>query len=177
MRRSLLILIALMLLPSFVLAAQPSSQPSAESSAVQKGGVAVTVSIPQPLVAPDGQSHPTTQQVAALDAAIDRVTDKLEPHGLWVNGISPIIALPTNAEPQDIIVRAVNASLVDGKAYRILRVRHMDRLWENATAALLWIGTRPRVLIFFPEGKLGWWSRFYDTQLPRSATQPAGNAP
>jgi hypothetical protein len=121
------------------------------------------------------QSHPTTQQLAAYDIAINRVTDKLDPNGLWTNGISPVIPLPPNANPEDIIARAVNASLVDGKAYRILRVRPMDHLPSDGTAALLWIGTRPRLLIFSPEGKLGWWSRFYDTDLAPSTTQPTAS--
>jgi hypothetical protein len=119
---------------------------------------------PQPAV--------TKQQQQAFAAAISRVTDKLEPHGLWMNGVSPRIDLPGDAPIEDVIDAAVNQSTLGSKGYRILQVQPFSRDHgpgpATGSAALLRIGKAHKVIILFPLDNVGWWSRFYDTEVERT---------
>jgi hypothetical protein len=124
-------------------------------------------------VANGRESQPTAQEIAAYDSAIDQVTKQLEPHGLWLNGGTPEIKLPPDAKPEDVIASAVNRHMLESKAYHILRVRRLDRPTGELSVALVRVGTKTRVLVFFPTGKIGWWTRFYDTDLASPATRPA----
>ena len=120
------------------------------------------------------ESQPTAQEVADYDNAINQVVQKLEPGGLWENGSFPEIKLPADAKQEDVIAFAVNMHDLGSKAYRILRVKRLDRSrGDDMSAALVRVGTKPTVLIFYPIGKNGWWTRFYDTDLKPPATQPA----
>ena len=112
---------------------------------------------------------PTKQEQEAYGTAIARVTDTLQPGGLWLNGVYPKIDLPKDAKPEDVIDAAVNTTLPNGKAYRVLSVKPLsgNPLPGEApgTAALLQVGKAYKVVIFFPTGATGWWSRFYDTEV------------
>jgi hypothetical protein len=116
------------------------------------------------------ETKPTTQEVSAYDDAINRVTEKLRPNGEWTNGITPGIQLAADAKAGDVIASAVNVQSQECKAYRILRVRRLDRPQGDLSAALLRMGTKTRVLVFFPIGKSGWWTRFYDADPAPPAT-------
>jgi len=123
------------------------------------------------------ETPPTEEEVAAYDDAINRVTDRLEPGGLWLNGGFPDIKLPADANAQDVVASAVNTHRLGSKAYRILRVRRIDRPTGGISAALVKVGATTKVLIFFPDGKDGWWTRFYDTELLLPATKPSNSSP
>jgi hypothetical protein len=118
---------------------------------------------------------PTKEEIAAYDAAISRVTEKLLPGGLWLNGSFPEIKLPKDAKPEDVIDAAVNQTVLDSKAYRILRVRPFSTGQTSdpsGLAALVKVGKALKVVIFFATGDTGWWTRFYDTEIALPA-QPA----
>jgi hypothetical protein len=106
---------------------------------------------------------------AAYDAAIARVTDKLDSGGRWLNGISPPIDLPKDAKSESVIDSAVNNSILESKAYRVLDVKPLARKQlpgeVSGMAALLQIGKTHKVVVFFPTGATGWWSRFYDAEV------------
>ncbi len=120
------------------------------------------------------ESSPTAQEVADYDNAIDQVAQKLDPNGLWQNGGFPEIKLPADAKPEDVIASAVNVYDLGSKAYRILRVKRLDRSrGDDMSAALVRVGKSPKVLAFYPTGKSGWWTRFYDTEIKPPTTQPA----
>jgi hypothetical protein len=116
-------------------------------------------------------SRPTKEEISAYDQVIQRVTGKLDPHA-WMNGSSGEVKLPAGAKLEDVIALAVNKHSLESKAYRILRVRQVDRPKVGASAALMEVGAKTKVLIFFPEGKEAWWTRFYDTALSPPAAQP-----
>jgi hypothetical protein len=106
----------------------------------------------------------TKEQQAAYDAAIVRVTNKLQSGGPWLNGGYPKIDLPKNAKPEDVIDAAVNNTLLDSKAYRVLSLKTFARNSMPAEisgmAALLQVGKSYKAVIFFPTEATGWWSRF-----------------
>jgi hypothetical protein len=125
------------------------------------------------------QKTVSKEEQAAYDAAIARVTDKLEPEGLWLNGPCGPIDLPKDAKPEDVVDFAVNNDLSPGtKAYRLLDVKPFGRghaAGEIAgTAALVQAGKSYRVLVFFSTGGRNWWNRFYDVEVRMPPTsQPA----
>jgi len=125
---------------------------------------------------------PTKHELAAYDAGIARVTGKLQSGGLWLNGSFPKINLPSDAKTDDVIDAAVNQTIIDSKAYRVLRVQPFNRDdipgSVSGSAALLRIGKAHKVVVLFPIEKSGWWSRFYDTEfeLPKNASPSADAA-
>jgi len=108
---------------------------------------------------------PSAEEISAYDAAIKHVTEKLQPFGLWMNGMSPDIKLPKSADAEDVIAAAVNMNTSMSKRYEILRVQPFDRLQKGASAGLVRVGKEVKVLVFFSTGETGWWTRFYDTEL------------
>jgi hypothetical protein len=133
----------------------------------------ITESTPKP---------PTKDELAAYDAGMARVTDKLQSGGLWLNGGFPKIDLPSDAKTDDVIDAAINQTILDSKAYRVLRVQPFQRDEipgsVAGSAALLRVGKAYKVVVLFPFEKSGWWSRFYDTEieLPKNASPATGAA-
>ena len=128
---------------------------------------------PRQLVGVD--AGPNVDEVAAYDALIDRVTSKLDPHGLWLNGVAPDIKLPRVATPEDVVDAAVNTHVLGSKRYRVFRVRRIERLDQSVSAVLLSVGGKTKVLLFFPGGNVSWWTRFYDVEAATPDSQPARN--
>ena len=121
----------------------------------------------------------TAAELAAYDDAIDRVIKKLDPSGrlgrfgLWTNGGTPFVKLAAGAKAEDVIAAAVNVYLLESKAYRILRVRQVGSDDLAVSAALVKVGGKPKVLVFFSgKGSTSWWTRFYDADV----VQPAAPA-
>jgi hypothetical protein len=115
------------------------------------------------------------EERAAYDAAIRRVTDNLDPNGLWLNGVSPRISADRNSQPEVVVDEMVNVSTINSKAYRVLRVHSFDKggSASHGSAALVRVDNSYKVAIFFSFETGGWWSRFYDTQVEL----PAKTAP
>lgn len=127
--------------------------------------IALTVGPPNP----DQDAPPTPEQSAAYTAAIHRWTDKFD--GLWLNGRAPQINLPSDAKPEDVIEAAVNQTVLESKAYRILQTEPfiketMVPKIAPGTTAVVMVGKAYKVVIIFPYEKSGWWSRFYDAEIP-----------
>lgn len=127
--------------------------------------VAVTIS-------PSTPKHETKETLARYDAAIAGVTDNLDGHGLWTNGVSVNLDLPNNASAENVVDMAINRNAVGSKDYQLLRVRPFVRddvahtQQTPGCAALLRVGKDYKVLIAFPYGRNSWWNRFYDAKLP-----------
>jgi hypothetical protein len=126
---------------------------------------------------PEESAPPTPEQAAAYSAAIRRTTDKIDSHGLWLNGTFPQINLPSDAKPEDAIEAAVNQTSLESKAYRILKVEPFKNpsMPENVSgsAAVVQVGKAYKIVIFYPFEKSGWWTRFYDAEITPPAVQPA----
>jgi hypothetical protein len=128
--------------------------------------------------------QPTAGEVGAYDDAIDRLTNKLEPGGrlrllgLWANGTAPDINLAADAKAEDVIAAAVNTHLLESKAYRILRVRQVGAEGASVWAALVQVGGKPKVLVFFGwKDNTHWWTRFYDADVVPPASVPRTTPP
>jgi len=123
----------------------------------------------------------TKEEQAAYDAAIDKVTAKLPPNGLWLNGRFRQIDLPKDASVDEVIDMAVNNMALDSKAYHILSVKPFSREDMPETlsgkAALVQVGKAYKVVVFFPMEPTGWWSRFYDADVALPQTVPAAKVP
>lgn len=119
----------------------------------------------------------TKQEVAAYDVAIAHVTDKLQPHGMWMNGGFPQVNLPKQATAEAVIDMAVNLSILGSKDYRVLRVRPFNNDGASGHAALLRVGKGYKVAVLFPIGPDGWWSRFYDSDLTPTKVPHPGVGP
>lgn len=117
------------------------------------------------------------EELAAYDQAIARVTAKLGPGGLWLNGVAPKVDLPRNATVDAAIDMAVNQSILGSKDYRVLHVAAFEREGMPGAvkghAALVRVGKSYKVAVLFPFEGGGWWSRFYDAEVQLPATPPA----
>jgi hypothetical protein len=110
--------------------------------------------------------------------AISRVVGTFDQHGLWNNGVYPIIKLPPDADVREVIAQAAKGVYAI-KSYRVLDMRRVsidslkNLLKEPAWAAVIQTDTGVKVLIFYSYGDAskGWWTRFYDASLA-PATQP-----
>jgi hypothetical protein len=83
-----------------------------------------------------------------------------------------------------VIDAAVNNTLLDSNAYRMLEVKPVtgtEMPGEGpGTAALLQVGKAYKVLVFSPAGATGWWFRFYDAEVmlpPTSRPEGGANEP
>lgn len=104
-----------------------------------------------------------------IDALVKRLdVDK----GVWQNGGSPEIDLPSDAKPKEVIAAAVRWQAFDKgmiKSYQIEEIRHVD-LWdingnkEQYAAALLKTDLGPKVIVFNFKTFGRWWARFYPVE-------------
>ncbi len=131
--------------------------------------IEITIATPDPNVK---EVKPSAEEISAYDKAITRVTEKLPPNGLWMNGGSPDIKLLKSAESEDVIAAAVNMNSSMSKRYQVLRVVPFDQLQKGASAGLVRVGKEVKVLVFFSTGETGWWTRFYDTELVMPQARP-----
>jgi hypothetical protein len=91
-------------------------------------------------------------------------------HGLWVNGIYPIIDLPPDAKPGEVVNLAIKITEFDQghiKTYKMQEIREV-RLntgqLESYQAALIESDLGTKIFLFKPERNNRWWTRFYDVQ-------------
>ena len=106
-------------------------------------------------------------------APIDTLVKRLHASkGIWQNGGSPEIDLPQDAEPKDVIERAIRWQPFDQgmiKSYKIEEIRQVDLFdingkTEQYTAALLHTDFGPKVIVFNFKTFNRWWARFYPVE-------------
>jgi len=104
---------------------------------------------------------------------INKIVLKLnsDKYGMWVNGFHPIISLPANAKPEEVIAEAVKMVGFDAghiKTYKIVEIRKVEfnaPNMRNCSAALIASDLGLKVLLFkFEKYENGsnWWTRWYD---------------
>ena len=128
--------------------------------------VALTSCAATPPVGPD----PIEQLAARLNAS----------NGLWINGRYPIIELPPDAKPGEVLAQAVKMIGFDRghiKTYAIQEVRSVQLntgRMETYSVALIQSDLGTKILIFKPEKNNHWWTRFYD--VPNDKPNQASDA-
>lgn len=103
---------------------------------------------------------------------IDRlVADYAATHGMWVNGIYPILDLPQTASQKQVIKRALEIHGFGSDqvaSIKILKIRHIyiPPTYPNDTrlfAALVQVKAGEKIVLFRYEGR-DWWSRVCDVK-------------
>ena len=93
-----------------------------------------------------------------------------------MNGLFPIIELHKDAKSEVVIDAAVNITELDSKAYRVMTIQPFvqNQMPEklSISAVLLQVGKSYKVVVFYPLGDTGWWSRFYFAEAPAPASSP-----
>ncbi len=117
------------------------------------------------VVVPAKVETPSKAILAKWNATLDKVLkDKLDPHGLWENGMFAKIELPSTATSDDVISAAVNRNILGSKAYSVNLVRELKDE-QRKTAVLMRVGKTEYVLIDYYIANIGWWSRFYEVKI------------
>ena len=101
---------------------------------------------------------------------IDKLVTKLNAsNGLWVNGVFPIIELPADAKPDEVLAVAVKMTGFDHghvKTYEIRNVRQVELtnvpMGTPYSAALVQSDLGMKIFLFKPLKNNQWWTRFYD---------------
>ncbi|HEY2881759.1 MAG TPA: hypothetical protein VGJ15_04985, partial [Pirellulales bacterium] len=125
-------------------------------------------------------NKPTAKQIAQYDRAIDQVVKQLDPRGtldslgMWTNGRSLIVEAPLDAKPEANIAEIVKRwRLTDSDSLRVLQLRQFkdDPPRPTVSVALIQLGGKAKVLVFFLEGDSKHWrSRWYDADYEPAAT-------
>ena len=113
---------------------------------------------------------------------IDKLVERLNAsNGLWINGTSPIISLPADAEPSEVLAQAVKMVGFDQghiKTYEILNVRQVELtnvpMGTVYSAALVQSNLGMKICLFRPQKNNQWWTRWYDVEKeePNQSTGP-----
>jgi hypothetical protein len=96
------------------------------------------------------------------------VTNLNASHGLWINGMYPIIELPADAKTEQVLAAAVKMTGFDQghiKTYKIVEVRTVQINTGRAepySAALVESDLGMKIFLFKAERSNRWWTRFYD---------------
>jgi hypothetical protein len=101
---------------------------------------------------------------------IDRlVADFSNSHGLWQNGLYPMLGLPDSAALEQILERTFQKTGFDRghvSSYKVLEVRQVHipgSLPDRYTAALVQTDLGEKIVLFKYLGQTGgWWSRVYE---------------
>lgn len=98
------------------------------------------------------------------------VADFSASHGLWENGMSPILGLPETALPEQVIKKTFEMTGFDKghvTSYKILKIRQVriqGSLPDVYTAVLVQTDFGEKIVLFKYVGPIvGWWSRVFDT--------------
>jgi hypothetical protein len=103
---------------------------------------------------------------------IDKLVGTLNAsNGLWINGVFPIITLPVDATPEDVLAQAVKMVGFDQghiKTYRILKIREVDLknvpMGAAYSAALVQTDLGMKICLFKQLPNSRWWTRWYDVR-------------
>ena len=116
---------------------------------------------------------------ATVPDPIDALVEELNAsHGLWINGLYPIIELPPDAAPEEVLAQAIKlVGFSQGhiQSYQVQEIRQVQittGLTETFSAALLQTDLGTKILIFKPEGDDRWWTRFYDVPREQPKQEP-----
>jgi hypothetical protein len=115
-----------------------------------------------------GMAACTATKSASSDPIDQLVAQYNSSHGLWINGTYPIIELPPDAKPKEVLDQAVRKWGFDQgyiKSYKIQEVRKLTKLYVGEreplyTAALIESDLGPKIFLFRPEMNNRWWVRF-----------------
>ena len=117
---------------------------------------------------------PTKEQLDSWNQAIDTAATVLNTPGrLWVNGSFPQVELPASASTEDIVAEAVNGTILGSKAYKVLLTRDLAG-HDRISAALVTVGKKCFVMLYYYIADNRWWTRFYDAPTVKP---PAGGIP
>lgn len=109
---------------------------------------------------PPASPDPIDELAARLNAS----------NGMWINGCYPIINLPPDAKPAEVLAQAVQMSGFDQghiKTYAMQEIRQIQLntgRMETYSAALVQSDLGKKIFLFKPEKGNRWWTRFYDVQ-------------
>jgi hypothetical protein len=119
----------------------------------------------------------TTQAATTMPDAIAALVDRLSAtHGLWVNGVSPILNLPADANDDDVLAKVFKMTTPpEGKitSYKILEKRqveiptvpgHEARPEDGYQAIHLETNVGPKIVLLQHTKTGGWWSRIYSAE-------------
>jgi len=118
--------------------------------------------------------------------AIDGLAERLNAsNGLWMNGLSPVIAVSSNGLPAEVVASAVKMIGFAGgriREYEILEVRKIPLKHQpECFAALIDSDLGRKILLFkFVRGGGGsWWTKFIDLtdEVDQGAPGNAGSRP
>jgi hypothetical protein len=106
--------------------------------------------------------------------AIERLVERLSPtHGLWTNGLSPLIELPETATVAEVIARVFWMTGFDQghvTSHQILETREVQvpaSLPDRYTAVRVQTNFGEKIVLIQYQGEAaGWWSRVFDEDLP-----------
>jgi hypothetical protein len=112
----------------------------------------------------------TATKPNASDPIDDLVTQYNASYGLWINGTYPIIDLPPNAKPKEVLAEAVQKCGFDKghiTSYKIQEIRELTKLKVGDgeppyMAALIESDLGTKIFLFRPESNNRWWVRFCD---------------
>ncbi len=108
---------------------------------------------------------------ATADPIDNLVTNLSSSHGMWINGIAPIIELPETATTEQVVERVFKMTGFDeGQVtrFKILETRtvHIQgSVPDLYTAVLVETKFGEKIVLLRYEGKtIGWWSRVYKSK-------------
>jgi hypothetical protein len=115
--------------------------------------------------------------VAAAADGIDALVSKLEnTHGLWLNGVSPILESPANASADDVVTEVfLKSTPPEGRVtdFSVLKTREVTipiapnlkpGPGETYTAVHVKTNVGEKIVLLQHGKTSGWWSRIYDAK-------------
>jgi hypothetical protein len=120
---------------------------------------------------------------AVADDSIENLVARLSSsYGLWQNGITPNLDLPSTASIEQVVARVFQMTGFDKghvATHQILKkqqVRISGSLPDVYTAVLVDTNFGRKIVLLKYEGPtLGWWSRVYDAEIsPNKSLAPRG---
>ena len=123
---------------------------------------------------PELQAKYKDSAALATDAATDPIAHLAvtlsATYGLWVNGMSPIILLPKNATPDQLVHEALKP-IVRFEHYKMLRIEKVEEVkidtgFPDSTYTGVLIHGDPSdkiVLLHYVNEKVGWYSKVFNS--------------
>ncbi|MBI3202845.1 MAG: hypothetical protein HYZ29_15000 [Myxococcales bacterium] len=149
--------------PARSTSASPASAPAPSARAA-----ASTASPPAEQQAPAENDASTAPSAAAGEDAISERVKQLDAHGLWTNGMSPHIPLPSTASTAEVVAKVLAVVGFDKghvKTHRVVTEREVqvgtDPKPYRAAIVESDLGKKVLFMRYEPDSSR-WWSRVYD---------------